>query len=45
MGRCDFAFIRDKKYNIFTKVLSRNSDTEHILNLKRRYDYDTQQGE
>ena len=41
MGRCDFAFIRKKKNNIITKVLSCNSDTEHILNLKRRKYYDT----
>ena len=37
MGRCDFAFIR-KKHNIFTKVLSRNSDTEHIPPQKLKGD-------
>jgi len=30
MGRCDFAFIREKEQH-FYKVLSRISDTEHIL--------------
>ena len=38
MGRCDFAFIRNKNTTL-KKVLSRVSDTEYIpAKIKRRYD-------